>query len=705
MNKKKWLSSACLVLSATSLILSVSLLYHHTTLKNKITNKEKQSLEVETKKAANTINKKLSKVARITTSLASYLNSHTPDKTELENKIKTILEKHHDLFGIGISYEPFAFDPNVRLFAPSIIRVREESYLTKSKEKLELKQLEEFYDYTKPPVTKKDPETSWYLDPLKKGAIWNEPFFGTFSQSVLAGYSVPFWGPNNNKKRKPIGVVFFNYSINEIEKIVSSLNLAKDGYSFILSSKGNFVDHPIESHLKERKSIHELAKEFNNKKLALLGEQMIKGESGEVTMWDDTTQKKCWVFYKPITIANWSLASIYFIDEIFSKYTEQFRRNAILITLSFMLFLFFLILALGFLFSAHSKILWTCSIITSLLFVAEINTIWYLNTQEKNHRTKEEFPTIGISDVRNLLSLKKDTEEEIYIPTGIRITHLEFLDTNHITLIGNIWQKYYKDTTQKIAKKIFFPKGIFSEIKEIYNYKEENAQIIGWNFKCIIKQNLKYYQYPFDVKIFHLKIKHPDLNKNVILTPDFDSYTFLTPKTLPGIAKETHLPGWNFEESYYSFKNYPYQTNFGLKKLVGKEQQVLKYNIIAKRKFLYPLISYILPLLAIFTLLFLCLALSSPPHLYKFLGIISLLLFSTITLHIMMRKALPVTELIYLEFLYFIAYLIMILVSVVLVYSFNHKQEDIVCDHRIFKILYWPAIFGSFLLVTIAMFY
>ena len=702
---KKWICGLLIALSVICLSTSITLLYRHTTFKNKIINKEKGILEAEIKNAAAEINENLSSFNKIFQTIKQFLATKTNTKEEIENKLKTTVQNHPELFGISIAYEPFKFDPNIKLYAPFFHVYKPETYLTQVKETIVFKPIEKFYDYTLPKKSPEAPETKWYSTPLKKGTTWSDPMYGTATGGIFSGYATPFYNPEDKEKKTPIGIIDINYKMSHLKKKIASLNIGKAGYGFMLSKNGIFTIYPVEEQLKKLKSIFELAKEENNPKLKILGQQMTEGKEGFIEMWDNMSQKNCWVFFEPIPFNGWSLASVTFINEILGKYSTRFRQSITLITLSLMLSLIFLILFFICLFFSSIKVIWLGVAIISLLFSGEIVTIWLLqkNAPEKLDSTE----VVGVADIKNFLKIDPvKSSKNIYVPTGIFINHIEFKDINHINITGNVWQKFYIGITDKIKKGFYFPKSIRSEIKEIYNYKQKNVQVIGYNFKCTLPQELLYHKYPIDHKNFIIQIKSEDIKENIILIPDFNSYTLISPKSFPGIEEKTKLQGWSLEQSIFSYKKHIFNTNFGLKELSSKECPLFYFNIIAKRNFLQPFLTRIAPLLIILILLFVCLLIPFGNYFFSSLSFVTLLLVGIIIAHVALRNSLPVHQFFYLEYFYFIGYLIVMFITLNLFKSRKNAEEQNKPLQNIFlKTLYWPLLLVAFLITTLIVFY
>jgi len=129
--------------------------------------------------------------------IANDLTAGRLNDAEVLNRLKAELEKKPQLLDVGVAYEPFAYDPNVRLYAPYYARLKNE-----------LQSLDVTYYYSRPIYV-------WFRISLCKGTLWGEPDFwqdrSLFSQPAV-GYFTLFYGQGDRKQR-PRGIVYADYSV------------------------------------------------------------------------------------------------------------------------------------------------------------------------------------------------------------------------------------------------------------------------------------------------------------------------------------------------------------------------------------------------------------------------------------------------------------------------------------------------------------
>jgi len=710
--KKSFFEKHSMAISIFAPLLLVSLVataivsHRYFSFKNKITSSLKNIVEKKATNAVVKINKEFEEITQIANKFADVLSkTGATDKTKIEKDLQNILQKNPGLYGAGIAFEPFAFKENTKLYAPYAIR--------KQNWEIKIEQIEKTYDYTIPKKSAGFPETDWYLKPIKSGAMWSEPYFATTSNTIIVEYEVPFYAPKDKEKKQPIGIIFLNYNLNQIKRIVTSLNLKQAGYGFIISPKGIFINHPIEKFYLEQNNISNIEKEFDEKKLSEITEKLIKEKSYTIDKYDEFSKRNCLITFQLIPATKWLLVSVDFKDEMFGIYAKQFRQNEIIISLSLLIFLIILFIFIACCLRKNLNIVWGCSIVITLFLSAEIFHIWNLAFTKNVREIVESEIIVGNSDLNNFIkqykgqsSIFRKLPKTYFIPTGLLVRNITFSDINHISLVGYVWQKYDNDLPKDLKKGFFFPQSTQTVKDEAYQHDKNGTIIIGWNFKCIISQSLQYSSYPLDYKNLIVKISPSDHEHNIILIPDFDSYTLITPQSLPGIQPHTILKGWNLEQSFFSYKKPEFETSLGLKKITPTALPQLEFNTVIKRKFLQPFVSRMLPLIVALVLLFITLMIIRKKSFFVILSIIAGIFFSLVLAQISLRTFLPTQEFFYLEYFYYVAYLMMTGIIINLTFHLRVKKElRQEKDNLLAKLFYWPILLSVLLVLTVYTFY
>ena len=102
---------------------------------------------------------------------------------------------------------------------------------------------------------------------------------------------------------------------------------------------------------------------------------------------------------------------------------------------------------------------------------------------------------------------------------------------------------------------------LWARFGEVYRFDE----VIGWNFRSVLRQQFNYAKYPFDREEVWIRMWSRDFDKNIILTPDLVSYHTTDPGSKPGLELQDFvLEDWDITETFFSYRDNTYETNFGI---------------------------------------------------------------------------------------------------------------------------------------------
>ncbi|WP_199248659.1 cache domain-containing protein [[Phormidium] sp. ETS-05] len=707
-----------LSLCAVSLIFVAAMVYSYFNEKHQKIREAKNGAREEAVRAAKEIDAELQKLSKTAVAIADDLTSGKLPENQIQERLRLEMDQNPSISGLGAAYKPYAYPKDaqpgqkVPLYAP---------YYTRKGGKIEYQPVEKYYAYTQP-------QYEWYHKPIKEGASWIEPFFSNINPNLIAPFGTPFYR-NDPATQKPVvaGVVTANYSLEELRNLIKSLTIGKTGYGFLLSHKGNFIYHPIERLVESKTNILERAK--NVLKDELLLETSQKALAGESVVMDDrsaVTGQSTWLFFEPIPSTGWALGVVFIKDEIFTN-TDSLRHKLIWIALGSISTLFFLSIIVFRAYEGRFWSLWFVSITTSGLLGGGVGLIWYLSFIERPDKTTEHTVIVSQPGLQSFLESRNKIDKQLkktpatYIPTGIFIQSIEFQGANNVFITGYLWQKYTKGIHDDISRGFIFPESVTGtdfEPVEAYRYETDTQEVIGWYFETAIRQNFDYNRYPFDAKDVWLRIWHQDFYKNVILVPDVDSYKLMNPTSIPGVEKDFVLPGWHLESSFFHYRINSYNTYFGFPQAADAYQEVpeLYFTIIAKRNFLTVFISNVMPSMVLACLLFVIQMIISEKHRvneamsFTAMEIVSTsgaFIFIVILDQINLRNSIAAGGIIYLEFFYFILYIIILWVTVnALILASGTKIALLdYQDNFIPKLLYWPFFLKVLLIVTLIAFY
>ncbi|HAG84693.1 MAG TPA: hypothetical protein DCL61_26965 [Cyanobacteria bacterium UBA12227] len=659
---------------------------------------EKNKGEQTAIRSSKQIQEKLLQLQNTANSIASDLSSGTLTDDQALERAKKELEQNPDFLEVGLAYKPFAYKPNIRLYAP---------YYTRKNGRIERKQIEKFYDYTKPL-----PKNDWYHKSLADGSIWVEPYFDDASKDIIIDYDVTFYRTDpTTKKKTPVGVVFANYSVNKAQDFINSLDLGKSGYGVLISKKGVILAHPNQECVKKQKTIFQIAKELKRPEIGEIGEKAIKGEKAVIEYENVMTGQDSWAFIEPIPLTGWSMVSVVIKDESIVDNKAR-RQDLIRITLEVIIGLFCLSIIIFRANRGSLNSLWAVSSTLSFLCLAGIGVIWFIALREHQYKHRENL-LLTQEDVNNSLKTQdKPSEplkqqEPLYIPTGIFIQSIKFNGANDVFVNGYIWQKYYDNIPDGLSPDFILPEGYETEIKEAYRYKKDNIELIGWYFETKLRQNFDFSKYPFDandvwIRLWPKDFHHNGLNRDVILVPDLTSYDIINPLSQPGLERDFVLGGWTIESSFFEYKFNTYNSNFGFGNAFTKNHYPeLYFTVILKRDFIGIFIARVVPLLVVAILLF-CMMPLSRDHGMEIVGACAGLIFVIILDQISVRGQIATQGIIYFEYFYFVMYFLILLVAANAILLKLNKNIPLILykNNRIPKLFYWPTLLGILLIIT-----
>ena len=151
------------------------------------------------------------------------------------------------------------------------------------------------------------------------------------------------------------------------------------------------------------------------------------------------------------------------------------------------------------------------------------------------------------------------------------------------------------------------PEANSMSVNEAYRQPDaDGGVVIGWNFSAVLRQRFDYSKYPFDRAEVWLRMWHKNFDQNVMLTPDLASYQETNPTGLPGIeAQDFVLEGWDLTESFFSYRQNRYNTDFGIPDFAGVNViPELYFNVALKRQFINIFVSNLIPIIVVALLLF-----------------------------------------------------------------------------------------------------
>ena len=429
-----------------------------------------------------------------------------------------------------------------------------------------------------------------------------------------------------------------------------------------------------------------------------------------------------WIMYQHIEDRDLSLVAVISQKTLNHEHKGLWHRKVWLSVNLILLFLLF-----GFRWTYFNvkgiKGYWWLVVISSFLLLVGIGFLWIEAIKNPLYEEGEHVTILDQSHLEKFLSDQKGIIDGVIEPkrisTGVFINSLEFETSNNIAVTGYVWQKFIKGADDGLTKGIIFPDSISEKNKllsEPYKQKlevdREEFEVYRWHFKTVLRETYDYSKYPFDKNNIWVRLWSADFDGKVFPIPDLKSYPFISPYALPGLEKDLILPGWKIEKSFFDFKFESYNTDLGIRgKKVNTNTPELNFNITVKRKFVGPFVSNVIPLMVVAGLVFGLLMLAHKEYVKKgeiefdaqnILSSCAALIFVVILAQIDLRGDFPSGGFFYLEYFYFVMYLMILLVALNAT-LFTWGVRNFFSRH--FRLLYWPVLLGALWVITLSTFY
>ncbi|RMB63364.1 hypothetical protein EAX61_02940 [Dokdonia sinensis] len=652
------------------------------------------------------VNDLLTEVMQQGEALAQQLENASPSNEELIALIKERSLALDQILGVTVAYQPYGFDENTALYAPYF-----------DKKQKEIIPLQNIYNYTDGQLE----TSSWYTNVLKNGKGWVEPYYGQGAQAFISDYGIPFYYTSGPKKGQIRGVVSMTISLDGFTELIHALSLGKTGYGFVASSKGTILAHPVGSYV-GKKTIQELSAETEIPALQKAYVGLMQGKTGNVDYIDAIKQQETIFFYDHVLAADWRIGVLFFKNDLLGGENEV-RQKYIIIALVVSLLLFFLMAAFFNRDYLSEKEIWQLGFFAGFVLLANIVLIGYLqHTAVHTEKDLSESPPIAdvttlnsIINEQALLAEKSQQSPRTIIPTGVYVDRLYFEDSYNVSISGKVWQKYPTAIIDSVTTGFAFPQTApFAEaqlIEEIGRQLYDDYTLITYSFRNTFRLNFEYGDYPFDRRNIHLYFQPLSFKDRLMFVPDLESYTYTNPSQKSGVSKKIKLSGSNILETYFNYNYYAYDANFGAP-VKGKSAEVpeLYFNIKLKRVLITAFVTYLIPIFVVLIMMYMLLYTIKKNKKKEVDGnIVSAMtafFFVLIFSHIDLRKNIDTAELIYMEYFYFVTY-VMILISTYNLIAYSRGPHKIFSykNNLIVKATFWPIFLVMILIITLLMFY
>ena len=569
-----------------------------------------------------------------------------------------------------------------------------------------------------------------------------EPFFELLKKSAQT-YTGPLVDPFTEEKvllyaqiiatKDTTTLVFATQSLYHLQHVLNTLSTGKQGYWFIADSNSQIITHPRTIFTQQPTFLQDFVKTTDTPALATL----ITSSKGTLTYKNEVTNQPSWLIFEKIAPTGWILCGVF--EQLQAQISHNENRHYLMIICIGILVLFLLLMFIITLFCTTARAhQWMLAILASCACMATIGALWYIANKhpvftnyDKAHSIKPIENKVELYTFLDNLQSKKAPEIENlvddkkldyylayryklgrYIPTGTFIHYMHFVSESQVQIVGYVWQRYFDGTHDGIVRGFVLPQATSdASITEVFHKKVERQETIIWRVNATLNQNFSYTRYPFDTREITIQLWHADFGQNIILVPDLDSYPLLTTTSLPGLSANAYIPNWQFESSYFGYQNYLYNSLFGLYtygpfgiyNLFNKSYTPeLHFVATTQRLLMDTLIDDLLPLFLIALLLFVVF-LTDIGHGYQVFAAYASIFFGIVVAQLHFRGKIPSNQLVYLENIYVIMYLALIITLMFTLLKLENTDPNSpgARKGKIAEILYWPILLSAIIILTV----
>lgn len=654
---RRWLVAVSPLLMLLCLVLIVVNVMNYRHLHTEAFEQRTASYEAGTIKAASALDKMIVKVEQEAEALAAAITDGSLPVKDYEKALAEMLQRDPLFYGGAIAFAPYAFDPGRRLYAP---------YFARKDNALEFMYIEESYDYT-------DDKQEWFVKAMASGSRWSDPYFdASIGDILMTTYSAVVYKEDESGHRQAIAVVTIDVSLEALGNTVKALGLGSTGYAEIVNDKGVYLYTPTESRVLNQESLFDSHSWAHDNAFELLQQLIANSDTGLTKLYDPAHDTFQWVSVAPIPTTPWHIIGNFTDTEVESR-TPMLRHVLMYIILGTVLFLFIALLYKQVATPGPDSIIsWTTSILLSVVLIIGIGQIWLVSMKYSSDHDRAIFPVINQQAVAreirdyNLRASEHLTAPPLTILTGIYIESMKFLGPSDLQIVGSIWQKYDIERHRGVERGIIFQGAAKLRMSEPVVLAQGDSELVRWQFSGEWRFKHYYMRYPLVKDVFGIGLFPRDIDDNILLLPDVDSYPYLVPSQLPGLSPDVFLLGWRITNTYFELHPWQRNTTFGRPATLKNEAlPELYFSSEMEKVFINSVISSLTPLAIAMTITFIVLLISSRDKARLDalrtgvgfdIGICTSIFFVVVLSHIGLRANIVSDEVFYLEYFYLLMY-------------------------------------------------
>ncbi|MDA1004682.1 MAG: hypothetical protein O3B31_15265 [Chloroflexi bacterium] len=446
----------------------------------------------------------------------------------------------------------------------------------------------------------------------------------------------------------------------------------------------------------------------------------VGGERGFVDYRDEITGQDAWLFYEPIPSADWVLGFVVIKDVVLGGDATDFRY-LVWIGLAVINGLAAIAAAIAIRLFRGQRRLWTTASVLTLAPALGIVLIWLIVLQRPTEPAVD-IDGVSLREAAERYSQYVSTVAADLVPetvlAGIFVQAIEPAERGDWEVSGTVWQRYVTGIADGVEPGFIFPDAVTPPVFELsHDVLDGSVRTVGWRFSATIRPRYNFARYPLDEALLTITMAHRQVDQPIVLLPDVGEYDLIVPTSRPGLAPGVDLGGFTIRDSYFGYRAEDLNSTLGIpnfSRQTGAPE--LTFTARMDRGFISPFISQMLPLIVVSGLLFAVHLMMTGNHdrqqawgatTTSTVGAVGGLLFVSILSHNGLRAALGASEIIYLEYAYFIVYGALLAVAVNSILFAAGRGGPLILwrDNVIPKLAYWPVITTAMFAVTLGVFY
>lgn len=593
---------------------------------------------------------------------AALVRSSSMSADHISEGLRKIVVRYPEVMAAGVAFDRYGFDPERRLFAPFAVR---------GDAGLRAAQLDDDLDYT---------GSDWFLQASAGQSVWQPPRHNEMTNTITVDFAA------GDKIHGALAVIHVSLNARDIQSVLERARLGSSGWATLVSDGGQIIaEHPGRQTRCIDASCHRVTRSIANTTWTLTmtadrRDAMLPEPLARQTTLDLTNLSLCLL----VTVAALHLLQL-------SAAADQHVNRK----------------------------LWMWSIVISLSFMIGIGVIWsfVLSVEPARVSPGKVVASRGaLEDFQRqtLIAAVRDHRPiPQFLPTGVFIKSMEFVSANNVAVTGYIWQRFKAGS--KISEGFSLPEAESVEIEEAYRRQTPTATTVGWTFRVTLRQSFGYGRFPLDWESVWIRLWPKEIDQHILLAPDLEDYPSLAGAALPGIERDIVIGGWTPRRAFFEYRDNAYNTRFGLPSRLIDAYPELYFNLIIQRTFLDAFVSHMTPIILVLVLIFaMQMTVTREAKNKDLVGFTAstiittcaALFFAVLLSHIELRGALAAKKVFYVEYFYFLTYLIILLACVnsILFTSDREIHSIHYHDNLLPKLFYWPLICSAMYAITAAVF-